>query len=33
MTTFIITITAFLASILTLYSGFWLGTILMPVVI
>lgn len=32
MTTFIITITAFLASILTLYSGFGLGTILMPVV-
>ncbi|PJB73310.1 MAG: hypothetical protein CO093_01065 [Alphaproteobacteria bacterium CG_4_9_14_3_um_filter_47_13] len=32
MTTIIITITAFLASILTLYSGFGLGTILMPVV-
>ena len=32
MTTFIITLTAFLASILTLYSGFGLGTILMPVV-
>lgn len=32
MTTFIITITAFFASILTLYSGFGLGTILMPVV-
>lgn len=32
MTTFIIIITAFFASILTLYSGFGLGTILMPVV-
>ena len=32
MTTIIITITAFLASLLTLFSGFGLGTILMPVV-
>lgn len=32
MTTFIIAATAFLASILTLYSGFGLGSILMPVV-
>ena len=32
MTALIITITAFLASILTLYSGFGLGTLLMPVV-
>jgi uncharacterized protein len=32
MTLFIITLTAFLASLLTLFSGFGLGTLLMPVV-